>query len=77
MTDSDADILPAGINSVKCVGKLLPNPTQNKIIPTNVTVPIGKVIANKDKEARRPHNEFIVYNTNQVKMKYLCMVKFD
>lgn len=55
----------------------MPDPKQSKTIPVNVEVPLGKVIENKDMQVRRTHNEFIVYNTNQVRMRYLCMVKFD
>lgn len=62
-TDSDADILPNGINSVKGVGTTIPDPKSNQVIPDNVTVPLGKVINNPDKKAHRGCNEYIVYDT--------------
>jgi len=42
-----------------------------------VEVPYGKIITNPDKGAQREHNEFVVYNTNQIRMRYLCKVKFN
>jgi len=41
-----------------------------------VEVPYGKVVQNPNGNYMG-HNEFIVYNVNQVKMRYLVKVKFD
>lgn len=76
-TNEDADILPNGVNSTMCVGKHLPDPKQNISAFGDVIVPKGRVISNEDKKARRSHNEFIVYTTQQCRMRYLCMVRFD
>ena len=38
-------------------------------------VPYGKIVNNK--EGHMGYNEFIVYNTNQIKMKYLVKVKLN
>lgn len=76
-TDCDADNLPKGFDTTQCVGRLIPDPAQSKTIDKDIEVPFGKVINNPDKKAQREHNEFVVYNTNQVRMKYLCKVKFN
>lgn len=76
-TDCDADNLPQGFHSTYGVGTQLPNPKEAKIIDKEVEVPLGKPIANPDKQAHRTYAEYIVYNTNQVKMKYLLKVKFN
>jgi len=62
--DCDADNLPKGFDSTQCVGRLLPNPAQSTKLAGDIVVPYGKVIESKDKEVRRTHNEFVVYNTN-------------
>lgn len=76
-TNEDADNLPKGFNSTACIGRLTPDPKQDEKVFGDVVVPKGKVIYTSDKGARRTHNEFIVYNTNQVRMRYLCMVDFS
>jgi hypothetical protein len=40
-----------------------------------VDVPLGKLVNVKD--AQRGANEFIVYNTNQIKMRYLVRCKVN
>ncbi len=77
MPDYEADNLPNGFHSTKCVGRLNPNPEHIKLIEKDVTVPQGKVINSTDHNVRRTHNEFIVYSVEQVKMRYLVKVKFN
>lgn len=76
-TDCDADNLPAGFNSTHGIGTQLPNPQETKIIEKDIEVPFGKPIKNPDNQAHRTYSEYIVYNTNQVRMKYLLKVKFN
>jgi poly [ADP-ribose] polymerase len=76
-TYEDADTLPKGCHSTACVGRLMPDPKENHTVFKDVVMPKGKTINCPDKNARRTHNEFIVYSTSQVKMRYLLMVKFD
>ena len=76
-TDHDADNLPKGFHSTKGLGVKHPDPALCKIIEKDITVPSGKVIASKDKKAYRGSNEFIVYNVDQVKIRYLVKVKIN
>ena len=48
--------------------------------PDGVVVPLGKGIntgVNNPNGYTLNYNEFIVYNTNQVKMKYLVKIQFN
>lgn len=77
-TDQDADDnLPKGCSSTRGIGTQQPDPSQSIKIDKDVVVPKGKVIANPDKKAYRGANEFIVYNVDQVRMRYLVKVKFN
>ena len=76
-TDCNADTLPKGFNSTQCEGCNLPDPAANKTLDKDIIVPSGKIIQNKDKKAHRSHNEFIVYNTDQIRIRYLVKVKFN
>ncbi|XP_071091568.1 poly [ADP-ribose] polymerase 2-like [Haliotis cracherodii] len=78
--DYNAASLPAGKHSVKGAGKIAPDPKCHKTMACGTKVPIGKGI---DTGTTNPHgytlnyNEFIVYNTAQIKMRYLLKVKFN
>lgn len=78
--DYSADKLPKGKHSVKGVGKIVPDPAHVTKTPDGATVPWGK---GKDNKATNPkgytlnYNEFIVYDTKQIKMKYLLKIQFD
>jgi Poly(ADP-ribose) polymerase catalytic domain len=76
-TDCDADNLPKGFHSTYGVGTSIPNPTHSKKLEKDIEVPSGKQTINSDKKAHRGYNEFIVYNTNQIRMKYLVKCKFN
>ena len=65
----DADTLPAGVNSTHALGRYHPDPTGAKTIDNEVEVPMGNAV--KFQENGMGANEFIVYNTNQVKMRYI------
>ena len=73
----DADTLPAGCNSTHGIGRAIPDPAQAKTIDGDIVVPCGKEIRNPDGMAGIGHNEFIVYNTNQIRMRYLVKCKFN
>jgi len=64
-----------GKHSTKGIGQTIPDPSEEKVCD-NVTIPLGKPIKNKTK-CYLSHNEYIVYNTDQVKMKYLLKIRFD
>ncbi|XP_033626574.1 poly [ADP-ribose] polymerase 2-like isoform X2 [Asterias rubens] len=78
--DYKADKLPAGKHSVKGLGKIAPNPASDFTMPDGTVVPLGK---GTDTGVDNPngytlnYNEFIVYNTNQIRMRYLVWVKFN
>lgn len=78
--DYTADKLPAGKHSVKGLGALAPDSNDNHIMEDGLVVPLGKCVSTG---VRNPngytlnYNEFIVYNTSQIKMKYLVQVKFN
>jgi poly [ADP-ribose] polymerase len=62
--------------SCKGVGLSIPDPSQSEKLG-KVTVPLGKIVDNlKLNESELLYNEFIVYNTEQIRMKYLIKVKF-
>ncbi|XP_006818261.1 poly [ADP-ribose] polymerase 2-like isoform X2 [Saccoglossus kowalevskii] len=77
--DYNAAKLPAGTHSVHGLGMMAPDPTKKHTMSDGTVVPIGKGkktgVANKQGYTLN-YNEFIVYNTNQVKMRYLVKVKF-
>ncbi|CAM6098986.1 unnamed protein product [Calypogeia fissa] len=71
-----ADILPTGKLSTKGLGSVAPDPKQYKVLPDGVIVPMGKPKRDDAIKGSLEYNEYIVYNTNQIRMKYLLMVKF-
>jgi poly [ADP-ribose] polymerase len=42
-----------------------------------VKVPCGKLLEIEDASLALQYNEFIVYDTSQVKMRYIVQVKFN
>lgn len=69
--------LKKGFDSVKGLGMSHPNPKDVHILPDGVKVPMGKLIQNKKlKSSSLLYNEYIVYNVDQIKMRYLVNVKF-
>lgn len=78
--DYNADKLPSGKHSVKGLGSIGPDPNMNKTLPCGTVVPIGKPVklnVNNPSGYTLNYNEYIVYNTQQIKMKYLVQVKFN
>ena len=72
--DCDSDILKKGTHSTHAVGMTRPTPKDSVFMEKGkVEVPLGKT--ENFKGGHMGANEFIVYNTNQIKMKYL--VKFE
>lgn len=68
--------LPDGKHSVKGCGAIMTDPKDVEITPDGVIIPYGKCISSKQKSSLQ-FNEFIVYTTEQVKMRYLLRVNFD
>jgi hypothetical protein len=73
----DADMLDeAGYSSVRGMGTREPRAAYAER-HDGVTVPLGKESSAPCKASELDHNEFIVYNTAQVRMKYAVMVRFE
>ncbi|KAJ4910229.1 Poly [ADP-ribose] polymerase 2 [Raphanus sativus] len=75
--DYEADNLPPGKLSTKGVGKTAPNPSEAKTLEDGVVVPLGKPVDHSSTMGMLLHNEYIVYNTEQIKMRYVIQVKFN
>lgn len=75
-----ADKLPPGKHSVKGMGRVAPDPTCIQTLPNGTVVPLGRGI---DTGVSNPcgytlnYNEYIIYDTRQVKMRYLVKIQFD
>jgi len=74
--DCYAHNLPKGYNSTQALGRQQPIPSQSVTIDNGeVTVPLGKLEDVKD--CSMGANEFVVYNTNQIRMRYLVRMKVN
>lgn len=66
-----------GKHSTKGCGKFHPK-KESHIKVDNVHIPIGNIQHSEQyDESELLYNEYIVYNTSQVKCKYLVKIKFD
>ena len=76
--DYYADQLPEGKHSTMGCGKNVPNPSGHVVTEEGVVVPTGKQApANLETNSSLLYNEYIVYDTAQVRMKYLFKLKFN
>ncbi|KAK4281250.1 hypothetical protein QN277_012771 [Acacia crassicarpa] len=67
---------PEGKHSTKGLGKKVPEESEFVTWRDDVIVPCGKPVSSRVKTSELMYNEFIVYNTAQVKMQFLLKVKF-
>ncbi|MFT7800163.1 poly ADP-ribose polymerase 2 isoform X1 [Arapaima gigas] len=77
--DYDASKLPVGKHSTKGLGQTAPDP-KHAVLLDGVTVPLGpcmKTGVGQDGGYTLLYNEFIVYNPNQTRMRYLLKVQFN
>ncbi|XP_017969668.1 PREDICTED: poly [ADP-ribose] polymerase 2 [Theobroma cacao] len=72
---SDADKLPDGKLSTKGVGATAPDPSEAQTLDDGVIVPLGKP-KEQNREGALWYNEYIVYNVDQIRMRYLVQVNF-
>ena len=72
--DHDADRLPNGFYSTHALGVERPIPAQSEHLG-DVLVPCGEV--ERFPGGGMGANEFIVYNTRQIKMRYLVRIKVN
>ncbi|KAL2321029.1 hypothetical protein Fmac_029998 [Flemingia macrophylla] len=67
---------PEGKHSTKGLGKKMPHESDYVKWRGDVTVPCGKPVPSNVKSSELMYNEYIVYNTAQVKMQFLLKVRF-
>ena len=68
----------AGKQSVKGVGKCSPVDAGAKTVADGVKVPCGKIEEDVDDASKSlMYNEYIVYDTAQIKMRYALKMKFS
>ena len=70
--DYNAANLPSGFHSTHAIGTQRPKPSQTEY-DGDIEIPLGE--AESYSAGGMGANEFIVYKTNQIKMKYLVRVK--
>ncbi|KAI3380013.1 hypothetical protein SNEBB_000031 [Seison nebaliae] len=68
--------LPKNFHSTKGCGRTAPSEEGNLVLPEGLEIPMGKG-EKMGNSSSLLYNEFIVYDTNQIKMKYLLRVKFQ
>ena len=69
--------LPRGKHSTKGLGRVHPDPESNRQLSDGTLVPLGKPVPTNIADTSLEYNEYIVYDTAQVQMKYLVKMKFD
>ncbi|TQD73446.1 hypothetical protein C1H46_041032 [Malus baccata] len=67
---------PKGKHSTKGLGKKIPQELEYVKWKDDVIVPCGKPVPSNVKASELMYNEYIVYDTAQVKMQYLLKVRF-
>lgn len=72
-----ANILPEGKLSTKGVGGTAPDMSQAEILEDGLVVPLGKPKAQDGPKGSLQYNEYIVYNVEQIRMRYLIQVNFN
>jgi len=76
-SDYYAADLPQGCSSTKGVGRIHPDPSTWQTLDNGCVVPTGKHVEERSFDGALMYNEYIVYDTKQIKMKYLLKLKFD
>ena len=73
----NANILEPGYESVMGVGRTTPDPHKDIVIPNGMVLPLGDMITRSDpqKLLALNYNEYVVYNEERVKIRYLVAVK--
>ncbi|KAE9611821.1 putative NAD(+) ADP-ribosyltransferase transcription regulator SAP family [Lupinus albus] len=73
----DADKLPEGKLSTKGVGGTAPDFLEAQALEDGLVVPLGKPKSNSGTKGSLMYNEYIVYNVEQIRMRYVVHVKFN
>ncbi|UJR15000.1 hypothetical protein I4U23_001977 [Adineta vaga] len=77
--DNNAHKLPTGLSSVKALGSVAPNSKNEIKFESDITVPMGPGEAATVKNSKGytlNYNEYIVYDTKQVRLRYVIKLKF-
>ena len=75
--DYHADQLPKGKDSVKGCGEIGPDPANAVTMEDGVTVvPMGPGVKLRERQSLI-YNEYIVYKTDQVRLRYIAKIKFN
>ncbi|KAG8389499.1 hypothetical protein BUALT_Bualt02G0235800 [Buddleja alternifolia] len=73
----DADKLPPGKLSTKGVGGTAPDLSEAQKLEDGVIVPLGTPKQQSGPKGSLLYNEYIVYNVEQIRMRYLVQVNFN
>lgn len=73
----DADNLPAGKLSTKGIGATAPDLSESLVLDGGVVVPFGKPVQKSSAKGSLLYNEYIVYNVDQIRMRYVLQVNFN
>lgn len=71
--DRDAARLPNGFHSTHAIGRQRPKPSESETYFDHVEVPLGRI--EDVPTGGMGSNEFVVYNTNQIKMRFIVRCK--
>ena len=68
---------PNGYHSTKGIGRMQPDP-ESAIMSEGVDIPMGLPVLSSDNPVTSLHyNEYIVYNVEQISIKYLLRLRFN
>ncbi|KAG2402938.1 Poly [ADP-ribose] polymerase [Vigna angularis] len=73
----DADQLPEGKLSTKGLGATAPDPSKARELEDGLVVPVGKPEKNLCLKSELLYNEYVVYNVEQIRMRYIVHVNFN
>ncbi|XP_015913216.2 poly [ADP-ribose] polymerase 2 isoform X1 [Parasteatoda tepidariorum] len=75
--DKMPELLPQDFDTVIGKGRLSPSDFQHGALSSEAKVPVGPLLENPDHAGSLQYNEYIVYSTKRVKMRYLVRIKFN
>ncbi|KAK1278526.1 Poly [ADP-ribose] polymerase 2-A [Acorus gramineus] len=75
--DYHADRLPKGKLSTKGVGHTAPDPSEFQALEDGVVVPLGTPKQQTGSKGALLYNEYIVYDVDQIRMRYIVQVNFN
>ncbi|CAF2823534.1 unnamed protein product [Rotaria sp. Silwood2] len=76
-TSLSASNLPNGTHSVKGCGSTMPDPKEYYYTNDGLLIPMGHGVSSGARQTSLLYNEYIVYDTDQINMKYLLRIDFQ